>query len=105
MDCDTMYSDDDTDCSDAAKEDDVLTIESFVNFKLEDTALILPEIAFSSDEETWDIAAYKEDVAEFKLFCIETIDAAADAEFSFNVVYIWPKLWDIELDDILPIWE
>jgi|694.fasta_scaffold52749_12 hypothetical protein len=52
MDCDTTYSDDDTDCNDAANEDDVLTIESFVNFKLEDTALILPEIVLSNDEET-----------------------------------------------------
>jgi len=100
-----MYSDDDTDRMDPANEEEVLIIESFVNFKLEDTALILPEIVFSNDEETWDIAAYNEDVAEFRLFCIETTDAAADAEFSFNTVYICPKLWDIELDDILPICE
>jgi hypothetical protein len=47
-----MYSDDDTDRIDPANEEDVLIIESFVNFKLEDTALILPEIVASNDEET-----------------------------------------------------
>ena len=86
-------------------EDDVFATESFVNFILEDTALILEEIVFSNEEETWDIIEYNEDVAEFKLFCIKITASAAEAEFWLMTAYTCPKLSDIELDDIFPIWE
>lgn len=72
---------DETDCNALANDADVESMELAIICKLLETALSPTFIEFAREEETNEILLSKEAVAEFRLFCIVTIDAAADAEF------------------------
>jgi hypothetical protein len=81
MDCEIVFKDEETPINELCNEFTVADIAWLVEFKLEETALILSATEFENEEEKLFIAPASEAELLDIVFTISVTDAAAEAEF------------------------